>query len=218
MSKTIVILLGAPGAGKGTQARRLAEAEGLPHVATGDLFRANLSEGTALGERAKKYMDAGELVPDELVIEMLFDRVAKGDCESGYLLDGFPRTLAQAEALTKALGSATVRALELDVPDTSIVDRAAGRLLCRDCTNIHHKSFAPPSVAGKCDACGGELYTRADDQPEVVRERLNVYHRETAPVSRFYAERGVLVTVDGSLTPDEVFASLRTALRGEARS
>ncbi|QDU68820.1 adenylate kinase [Engelhardtia mirabilis] len=218
MSKTVVILLGAPGAGKGTQARRLAEAEGLPHVATGDLFRANLSRGTALGDRAKKFMDAGELVPDDLVIEMLFDRVSQDDCRDGYLLDGFPRTLPQAEALSKALGETQVRALELAVPDSSIVERAAGRLLCRNCTNIHHRAFAPPAVAGKCDACGGELYQRDDDQPDVVRERLNVYHRETEPVSRFYGERGVLTTVDGSLTPDEVFASLRSALRGEARS
>ena len=218
MSKTIVILLGAPGAGKGTQARRLAEDLSLPQVATGDLFRANLGEGTELGQRAKKFMDAGELVPDELVIEMLFDRVAQSDCDSGYLLDGFPRTLAQAEALTKALGDTPVRALELLVPDESIVDRAAGRLLCRSCGNIHHKTFSPPKVEGECDACGGELYQRSDDQPEVVRERLTVYHRETAPVSDFYAKQGVLTQLDGTVSPDEVFESLRTALRASEQS
>lgn len=214
---TVVILLGAPGAGKGTQAVRLADALGLPHVATGDLFRENLANDTPLGRRARAFMDKGQLVPDDLVVEMLFDRVARPDCAGGYLLDGFPRTLPQAEILTERLPKDwDVQVVEIAVPDDVLVERAAGRLLCRGCKNIHHATFSPPSTSGRCDACGGELYRREDDAPEVVRERLAVYHRQTAPVVAHYRQRGVLRSVDGDRSPDEVFESLREWIGAEA--
>lgn len=214
MAKQIVILLGPPGAGKGTQAVRVAAELGIAHVATGDLFRENLGKGTDLGNRAKQYMEAGKLVPDELVLEMLFDRVAQPDCREGYLLDGFPRTLPQAEALAEALGNQPCQTLLLEVPDEVLVGRASGRLLCRGCSNIHHATFSPPKKEGVCDACGGALYRRKDDAPEVVRERLKVFHGETQPMIDYYRERGSLEAVDGSQAPDEVFAALRARLRG----
>jgi adenylate kinase len=212
-AKTILLLLGAPGAGKGTQAKRLAVAEGLPHVSTGDLFRENLKQGTPLGERARGFMESGRLVPDELVIEMLFDRVARPDCEKGYLLDGFPRTLPQAEALDAALEggagpSPWFVALDLVVADELIVRRASGRLICQACGHIQHVEFDPPKVAGKCDVCGGELATRSDDKVEVVRERLAVYHEQTAPLVEYYRSRGVLIQIDGEGAPDDVFQAV----------
>lgn len=215
----VVILLGPPGAGKGTQAVRLAADRGIPHISTGDLFRANLKQGTDLGQRAKGFMESGKLVPDELVLEMLFDRVGAADCSGGYLLDGFPRTLPQAKALTEALGNQSWTSLLLEVPDEAIVGRACGRLLCRDCTNIHHAEFAPPAKEGVCDNCGGELYRRKDDQPDVVRERLNVYHNETSPMVDYYRDLGSLITIDGNQKPDEVFEDLRRHLEaGHASS
>jgi adenylate kinase len=213
----VVILLGPPGAGKGTQAVRLAAELGVPHVSTGDLFRANLKEGTELGQRARSYMEAGKLVPDELVLEMLFDRVAAEDCAGGYLLDGFPRTLPQARALTEALGEQAYAALLLEVPDEILVGRASGRLLCRTCGNIHHATFSPPAVEGVCDADGGELYRRSDDEPEVVRERLVVYHTETQPMVDYYRELGSLEVVDGNQAPDAVFEDLKRHLGGGVR-
>ena len=210
----VILLLGPPGAGKGTQAVRLAADCGVPHISTGDLFRANLKQGTELGGRAKSYMESGQLVPDELVLEMLFDRVGQPDCEGGYLLDGFPRTLPQAKALTEALGDQPYVALQLDVADELLVGRAGGRLLCRNCTNIHHAEFSPPKVEGVCDACGGELYRRPDDEPEVVKKRLAVYHDETQPMIDYYRDLGSLQVVDGSQKPDEVFADLEAKLSG----
>lgn len=211
----VVILLGAPGAGKGTQAQRVSKTLGLAHIATGDLFRENLKGETALGAKAKEYMSSGRLVPDELVLEMLFDRVSRPDCSQGYLLDGFPRTLPQAEALEKALGpDANLTVLNLEVRDEQIVERATGRLLCRGCDAIYHQSFNPPAKAGVCDACGGELYTREDDQEDVVTERLKVYHAQTAPLVDFYESRGVLTGVNGELAPDQVNQSLLAALAG----
>lgn len=208
---SVIILLGAPGAGKGTQAVRLSAACSLPHVSTGDLFRANLSSGTPLGMKAKGYMESGNLVPDELVLDMLFDRVAQPDCKPGYLLDGFPRTLAQAEALDGRLdGSAKLSVINLRVADETIVKRAGGRLLCKSCGNIQHLEFDPPAKAGVCDACGGELYQRKDDQPEVIRERLRVYHEQTEPLVRYYQSKGCLQDVDGERTPDEVFDELNS--------
>jgi adenylate kinase len=209
----VVILLGAPGAGKGTQAQRLSASLGLAHIATGDLFRENLREETPLGLEAKEYMNSGHLVPDELVLKMLFDRVARPDCASGYLLDGFPRTLPQAEALEAALGADTdLTVLNLEVRDEKIVGRVSGRLLCRGCEAIYHREFNPPAKPGLCDQCGGELYTREDDQEEVVRERLNVYHVETAPLVEFYSARGVLTGVDGEVSPDQVNQALLAVL------
>ena len=205
----VVILLGAPGAGKGTQASRLATSSGLPHVSTGDLFRKHQSEGTELGRRAKQYMDAGRLVPDELVLDMLFERVAQPDCAEGYLLDGFPRTDGQARSLDERLGDdARPEVYELVVSDDTIVRRVSGRLVCSKCGSVQHAEFAPPREKGRCDACGGELVQRPDDRSEVVRERLRVYHEQTAPLVRFYEERGILRKVDGERAPDAVFADL----------
>ena len=208
----VVILLGPPGAGKGTQAARLSKELGLPHVATGDLFRENRSQGTELGKRAEQFMDAGKLVPDEIVLDMLFDRVTRPDCGDGYLLDGFPRTLPQAEALEPKLPE-EAPVLDLVVEDEILVSRLSKRLLCKSCGHIHHEEFSPPSWAGVCDACGGELYRRPDDDPEVVRERLRVYQEQTRPLIDFYEERGRLTSIDGAQAPDDVFESLVRALK-----
>jgi adenylate kinase len=214
----VVILLGPPGAGKGTQAARLSAALSLPHVATGDLFRENLSQGTPLGQRAKKYMDAGQLVPDEVVLEMLFDRVSRQDCSGGYLLDGFPRTLAQAEALERRLGSSTgIQVLNLLVPDGALLERITGRRSCPKCGNVHHVKNAPPKSAGKCDKCGGGLVQRSDDTEAVFAKRLAVYREQTQPLEAFYKKRGLLSNVDGNRAPDDVFNDLkRRASGGEA--
>ena len=213
MTARVVILLGAPGAGKGTQAVRLSRELSLPHVSTGDLFRENISQSTPLGARAKTFMDAGKLVPDELVIEMLFDRVSRPDCSGGYVLDGFPRTLEQATSLEGRLdGSSRLCAVDIDVPDGEIVDRLAGRLICRACGNPQHARFAPPAKEGVCDACGSELVRREDDQPEVVEKRLVVYRAQTAPLIDYYRERGLLRSVDGRSDPDQVFAEVTSAV------
>ncbi len=215
--KTILLLLGAPGAGKGTQAKRLAVSEALPHVSTGDLFRENLRQGTPLGERARGFMESGQLVPDDLVIEMLFDRVSRPDCALGYLLDGFPRTLPQAQALDQALAESagpepSILAIDLVVDDAMIVRRAGGRLVCASCGHIQHSEFDPPRIAGKCGSCGGALATRSDDLPEVVKDRLAVYHRQTAPLVGHYQSRGVLIQIDGEGAPDAVFKAVTEAL------
>lgn len=215
---TVVILLGAPGAGKGTQATRVSKAMGLPHVSTGDLFRANLKQETELGKEVKKYLDAGQLVPDETVVDMLFDRVAEPDCASGYLLDGFPRTEAQAEVLGQRLPSDwTVLVVNLDVPEDSIIERAAGRLVCRkNSSHVQHAKFSPPRVDGICDICGGELFTRDDDKPEVVRKRLSVYAEQTRPLLDYYSAQGRLKSVDGGGSPDDVFEAVQQTLGAEA--
>ncbi|MBI5431361.1 MAG: adenylate kinase [Planctomycetes bacterium] len=214
----VLILLGPPGAGKGTQAARLCAARSLAHISTGDLFRENLKQDTALGKRAKGFMDAGQLVPDDLVLEMLFDRVAKPDCRQGYLLDGFPRTLPQAEALEKRLGGhAKVVVLSLRVPETVLLERLTSRRTCKACNNVHHLRFAPPKVAGTCDKCGGELTQRSDDTLEVVSRRLEVYRNQTQPLEGFYASRKLLAEVDGNRPEEEVFRDLsRRSIGGEA--
>jgi adenylate kinase len=213
--KRVAILLGAPGSGKGTQAKRLAEAFQRPHVSTGDLFRENIRQGTPLGKRVKAYLDKGEYVPDDIVLDMLFERVAQPDCARGYLLDGFPRTRAQAEALQARLGADVQPiVLHLDVPDETIVERAAGRLACAKCGAIQHAKFSPPRKPGVCDACSGDLQQRSDDQPEVVRQRLKVYTDQTAPLVKYYEAKGQLVDVDGNRPPDEVFKDLAQAIRG----
>ena len=205
----IVILLGAPGAGKGTQAKRLSAARGLVHISTGDLFRENLANETELGKKVKGTMESGELVPDELVLDMLFERVSRPDCDGGYLLDGFPRTLPQAEAFEQRLGAdAELIVPNLEVRAETIVRRASGRLICKPCGHIQHIEFSPPQVAGRCDECGGELIQRKDDQPDVVRERLRVYEEQTAPLVDFYQARGVLHPVDGERDADRVFADV----------
>jgi adenylate kinase len=214
----VVILLGAPGAGKGTQAARLGAARSLPHVSTGDLLRDHRLRATPLGLQAKGFMDRGELVPDELVLDMLAARVAAPDCREGYVLDGFPRTEVQARALEGYLKpSDQVLVFDLEVADETIVARAAGRLSCRKCARIYHQQNSPPSQAGKCDACGGELYQRSDDAAPVVRERLRVYHEKTAPLVRFYRERGRLTALDGERAPDAVFADLVRLLPGKVK-
>lgn len=217
MPASIVILLGAPGAGKGTQATRLASFRRSPHVSTGDLLRENRKQGTELGKQAQQHMDAGRLVPDELVLAMLFDRVARPDCVDGYILDGFPRTLAQAEALDKHIAGSSLQVFEVQVSDATIVERAAGRLTCKACGNTQHQRFSPPKVAGRCDKCGGELAQRPDDRAEVVRERLRVYHEQARPLVAYYARKGCLKPIDGERAPDVVFADLNCLLPSKER-
>ena len=212
----IIVMLGAPGAGKGTQAARIAEAFGLPHISTGDIFRSNLKEGTELGLKAKAYMDAGELVPDSLTVELLLDRVAAADCENGYVLDGFPRTVAQADALKEALakiGKDVSFAINVDVPDENIMERMMGRRSCPACGAGFHTKFHPPVKEGVCDRCGAALIQRDDDKPETVQNRLSVYHEQTQPLIAYYEKEGVLRTVDGTQSMDEVFSAISGILR-----
>ena len=204
-------MLGAPGAGKGTQAKMIAEKYGVPHISTGDIFRANIKEGTELGMEAKKYMDQGQLVPDELTVRILLDRVAKDDCKNGYVLDGFPRTIPQAECLTEALnklGSKIDYAIDVDVPDDNIVKRMGGRRACVKCGATYHVVFAAPKTEGVCDTCGDKLVLRDDDKPETVQKRLNVYHEQTQPLIDYYTAQGVLKTVDGTRDLNEVFQEI----------
>ena len=177
-----IIMLGAPGAGKGTQAKRIAQRYGIPHVSTGDIFRANIKNGTELGMKAKAYMDAGNLVPDEITIGMLLDRIHEADCEKGYVLDGFPRTIPQAESLTAALkerGEKMDYAIDVDVPDENIINRMSGRRACLACGATYHIAYNPPKKEGVCDQCGEPLVLRKDDKPETVKNRLEVYHQQT---------------------------------------
>jgi adenylate kinase len=206
-----IIMLGAPGAGKGTQAKMIAEKYGVPHVSTGDIFRANIKNGTELGMEAKKYMDKGLLVPDELTVKILLDRVAQADCEKGYVLDGFPRTIPQAEVLDKALaelGETIDYAINVDVPDENIVKRMSGRRACLNCGATYHIEHVPPKKEGICDKCGKELVLRDDDKPETVLNRLKVYHEQTQPLIDFYSAKGVLRTVDGTVDMQDVFSAI----------
>jgi adenylate kinase len=213
MKKKVIILMGPPGAGKGTQAVRLAEETKLPHISTGDLFRANVKGGTALGLQVKEFIEAGKFVSDELVIAMLMDRVAQKDCENGYLLDGFPRTVAQAEALTEALNGVESIVLDLNVEDHVLVSRITGRLVCQSCGFGHHLEFMPPKQDGVCDQCAGVLHQRADDNEVVVRERLKLYHEQTVPVETYYQKLGKLKFVDANQAPKLVEKGLLEALR-----
>ena len=210
-----IIMLGAPGAGKGTQAKMIAEKCGIPHISTGDIFRANIKNGTELGAKAKEYMDKGLLVPDELVCDLVVDRIQQADCEKGYILDGFPRTIPQAEALENALNAIEQKldyAIDIDVPDENIINRMSGRRACVGCGATYHVLFNPTKVEGKCDVCGESLILRDDDKPETVKKRLEVYHTQTQPLIDFYTERKVLVEVDGTQSMDKVFDDIMKIL------
>ena len=210
-----IIMLGAPGAGKGTQAKRIAEVYAIPHISTGDILRSNIKEGTELGKKAKDFMDKGLLVPDELVVDLVVDRIAKEDAKNGYVLDGFPRTIPQAEALDKALtaiGESIDHAIDVDVPDENIVNRMGGRRACVSCGATYHLVYAPTKKEGICDSCGSELILRDDDKPETVKNRLNVYHEQTQPLIDYYKSKGILKSVDGTKNMEDVFSDIKGIL------
>ncbi|MDD3251205.1 MAG: adenylate kinase [Lachnospiraceae bacterium] len=210
-----IIMLGAPGAGKGTQAKKIAEKYEIPHISTGDIFRANIKGGTELGMKAKSYMDQGQLVPDDVTIGMLLDRISAADCANGYVLDGFPRTIPQAESLTKALserGEKMDYAIDVNVPDEAIVTRMSGRRACLSCGATYHIVYNPPKKADICDVCGEKLVLRDDDKPETVQKRLTVYHEQTQPLIAYYKNAGILVTVDGTKNLNEVFKDITDVL------
>lgn len=216
-----IVLVGPPGAGKGTQAAFLAKNLSIPHISTGDLFRANISQGTELGKQAKSYMDAGNLVPDEVTIGMAEDRMARPDAANGFLLDGFPRNVSQAKALDeslKAQGVALDAVLDLEVPEDEVVRRIAGRRICRnDSSHVFHVEYSKPETEGVCDVCGGELYQRADDKEETVRKRLEVYHNETEPIIDHYKAQGLVVTISALGKVDEVTARAMAALGADQK-
>ncbi len=206
-----IIMLGAPGAGKGTQAKKIAAKYQIPHVSTGDIFRANIKNGTELGMKAKGYMDAGGLVPDEITIGMLLERIHEADCANGYVLDGFPRTIPQAESLTEALagmGEKIDCAINVDVPDENIISRMSGRRACLNCGATYHIVYNPPKNEGVCDVCGDKLVLRDDDKPETVQKRLNVYHDQTQPLIDYYQKADVLEQVDGTQDMEAVFQDI----------
>jgi len=206
-----IIMLGAPGAGKGTQAKKIAEKYSIPHISTGDIFRANIKNGTELGEQAKAYMDEGALVPDDLVVDLVVDRFKNPDCANGYVLDGFPRTIPQAEALDTALnaiGEIVDFAINVEVPDENIINRMSGRRACVGCGATYHIKYNPPKVEGICDSCGQKLILRDDDKPETVKNRLSVYHVQTQPLIDFYNKKDVLAEVDGTKDMDDVFDAI----------
>ncbi len=206
-----IIMLGAPGAGKGTQAKQIAAKYSIPHISTGDIFRANIKNGTELGKKAKSYMDQGLLVPDELTCDLVVDRISQADAVNGYVLDGFPRTIPQAEALTDALNKRSEKidyAINVEVPDSNIVNRMSGRRACLGCGATYHVEFNAPKKEGVCDACGAELVLRDDDKPETVQKRLNVYHDQTQPLIDYYSKAGALVEVDGTQDIDVVFKDI----------
>ena len=210
-----LVMLGAPGAGKGTQAIKIADKYNIPHISTGDIFRANIKGGTELGLKAKSYMDKGELVPDDVTIEMLLDRIGADDCKNGYVLDGFPRTIPQAESLTRALAERDERidyALDINVPDDNIVKRMSGRRACPKCGSTYHVVYAAPKLENICDKCGAELVIREDDKPETVKERLNVYHKQTEPLISYYKNEGILREIDGTQDLEKVFQDIISIL------
>ena len=206
-----IIMLGAPGAGKGTQAKKIADKWQIPHISTGDIFRANIKQGTELGKKAKAFIDKGMLVPDELTIELIIDRLHQADCANGYVLDGYPRTIPQAESLTEILNKLNESidyAVNVDVPDENIVNRMSGRRACLNCGATYHIKYAPPVKEGICDRCQNELVLRDDDKPETVLKRLEVYHEQTQPLIEYYEKLGVLRTVDGTKDLDVVFEAI----------
>ena len=210
-----IIMLGAPGAGKGTQAKQIAGKYSIPHISTGDIFRANIKNGTELGKKAKEYMDQGLLVPDELSCDLVMDRIQQDDCKNGFVLDGFPRTIPQAEALDAALtkiGEKMDYAIDVDVPDENIVSRMSGRRACLDCGATYHIVSLPPKTEGKCDHCGSDLVLRDDDKPETVQKRLTVYHEQTQPLIDYYKNQGILKSVDGTQPMEAVFTAITDIL------
>lgn len=213
-----IIMLGAPGAGKGTQAKKLAAKYGIPHISTGDIFRANIKNGTDLGKKAKVFMDQGLLVPDELVVDLVVDRFKEPDCENGYVLDGFPRTIPQAKSLDDALAKnndAVEYAIDVDVPDANIVNRMSGRRACVGCGATYHVVTIPPKKESICDICAGELILRDDDKPETVEKRLMVYHEQTQPLIEYYQNKSILKSVDGTMDPDTTFNEIVKIVEGK---
>ena len=211
-----IIMLGAPGAGKGTQAKQIAAKYSIPHISTGDIFRANIKNGTELGKKAKEYMDQGLLVPDELTCDLVMDRIAQDDAKNGFVLDGFPRTIPQAEALDAALtkiGQSMDYAIDVDVPDENIINRMSGRRACLNCGATYHIVSIPPKKEGICDTCGNELVLREDDKPETVKKRLDVYHDQTQPLIDYYKGKGILKSVSGTQPMEKVFEDI-TAILG----
>lgn len=206
-----IVMLGAPGAGKGTQAKKIAEKYNIPHISTGDIFRTNIKDGTELGKKAKTYMDQGLLVPDELVVDLVVDRVGQEDAKNGYVLDGFPRTIPQAEALDRALHAIHDKvdyAVDVNVPDENIINRMSGRRACTSCGGTYHIKYNPTKREGICDACGGELELRDDDKPETVKKRLDVYHQQTQQLIDYYNKKSILKQVDGTQDMADVFAAI----------
>ena len=214
-----LVLLGPPGAGKGTQAAGIIKKYNIPHISTGDIFRKNIGEGTELGKKAKEYMDKGLLVPDELVVAIVKDRLSEDDCKQGFLLDGFPRTVCQADSLDielKGLGYSLDRVLNIDVDKEELIERAVGRRICKDCGATYHIKFNPTKQEGKCDACGGDLYQRDDDTTETVTKRIEVYLEQTQPLIDYYTKKGILSNVDGKQDIDKVFSDIVSILGSES--
>ncbi|MDU7904796.1 MAG: adenylate kinase [Peptostreptococcaceae bacterium] len=213
-----IILLGPPGAGKGTQAAGIVEKYNIPHISTGDIFRKNIKEGTELGKKAKGYIDQGLLVPDELTVGLVTDRIAQSDCEKGFMLDGFPRNVAQAQHLDeylKEVGISLDKVVNIEVDKDILVGRAVGRRICKSCGATYHVEFNPPKVDGVCDVCGGELYQRADDNEETVSKRIQVYLDETKPLVNYYSQEGIIANINGQQSIDKVFADIVNALGSE---
>ena len=213
-----LILLGPPGAGKGTQAAGIVEKYQIPHISTGDIFRKNIKEGTDLGKKAKEYMDQGLLVPDELTVGLVTDRITQDDCKNGFMLDGFPRNVAQAQQLGQYLNSVDLaldRVINIEVDKDILVGRAVGRRICKSCGATYHVEFNPPKVDGTCDVCGGELYQRADDNEETVSKRIQVYLDETKPLADYYSNEGIIANINGEQSIDKVFADIVDALGSE---
>ena len=210
-----LVLLGPPGAGKGTQAAEIVKKYNVPHISTGDIFRKNISEGTELGKEAKGYMDKGQLVPDELVVAIVKDRLSESDCKDGFLLDGFPRTVDQADALDTELKNLNYnldKVLNIYVDKNALIERAVGRRICKSCGATYHISFNKPKEEGKCDLCGGELFQRSDDTEETVANRIGVYSEQTEPLTDYYEKKGILANINGDQDIDKVFSEIVTAL------